>query len=73
MSLCRELQRKTGRITNGKGRLADEAKRAIRDHLDGLLIQMAEKHLYSGRLTPNRSARRPQSLPTVISAWPAPP
>ena len=41
---------KTGRITNSKGRLADEAKlRRIRDHLDGLLTQMAQD-LYSGEI-----------------------
>ena len=39
---------KTGRITNGKSRLADEKKLArIRDHLDGLLVQMA-RNLYAG-------------------------
>ena len=41
---------KTGRITNSKGRLADEAKlRRIRDHLDSLLTQMAQD-LYSGEI-----------------------
>ena len=41
---------KTGRITNSKGRLADEAKlRRIRDHLDGLLTQMAQD-LSSGEI-----------------------
>ena len=41
---------KTGRITNSKGRLADEAKlRRIRDHLDGLLTQMAQD-LYGGEI-----------------------
>ena len=41
---------KTGRITNSKGRLADEAKLGrIRDHLDGLLTKMAQD-LYSGEI-----------------------
>ena len=41
---------KTGRITNSKGRLADESKlRRIRDHLDGLLTQMAQD-LYGGEI-----------------------
>ena len=41
---------KTGRVTNSKSTLADAAKLGrIRDHLDGLLIQMAQ-NLYSGRI-----------------------
>lgn len=41
---------KTGKVTNGKGRLADEKKLArIRDHLDGLLVQMAQ-NLYAGKI-----------------------
>ena len=41
---------KTGRITNAKGRLADPEKLArIRDHLDGLLVQMAQ-NLYAGNI-----------------------
>ena len=41
---------KTGRVTNAKSTLADEAKLGrIRDHLDGLLIDMA-KNLYGGRI-----------------------
>ncbi|WP_455500742.1 PD-(D/E)XK nuclease family protein [Gemmiger sp.] len=41
---------KTGKVTNSKSTLADEAKLSrIRDHLDGLLIDMA-KNLYSGRI-----------------------
>ena len=41
---------KTGRITNAKGRLADPEKLArIRDHLDGLLVQMAQ-NLYTGNI-----------------------
>ena len=39
---------KTGKVTNGKSRLADGKKLArIRDHLDGLLVQMA-RNIYSG-------------------------
>ena len=39
---------KTGKVTNAKSRLADEKKLArIRDHLDGLLVQMA-RNIYSG-------------------------
>lgn len=41
---------KTGKVTNGKSRLADEKKLArIRDHLDGLLKQMAN-NLYAGKI-----------------------
>ena len=41
---------KTGKVTNGKSTLADEAKLGrIRDHLDGLLIDMAA-NLYSGKI-----------------------
>ena len=41
---------KTGRITNAKGRLAAPEKLArIRDHLDGLLVQMAQ-NLYAGNI-----------------------
>lgn len=41
---------KTGKITNGKSRLADEQKLTrIRDHLDGLLRQMAQ-NLYAGKI-----------------------
>ena len=41
---------KTGKVLNSKSTLADEAKLGrIRDHLDGLLIGMAE-NLYSGRI-----------------------
>ena len=41
---------KTGKVLNSKSTLADEAKLGrIRDHLDGLLIDMAE-NLYSGRI-----------------------
>ena len=41
---------KTGKVTNGKGRLADEKKLArIREHLDGLLVQMA-RDLYGGKI-----------------------
>ena len=41
---------KTGKITNSKNRLADAAKLGrIRDHLDGLLTQMAQD-LYSGEI-----------------------
>ena len=41
---------KTGKITNGKSRLADEKKLArIREHLDGLLVQMA-RNLYAGKI-----------------------
>ena len=41
---------KTGKVTNSKSALADEAKLGrIRDHLDGLLIDMAQ-NLYSGRI-----------------------
>ncbi len=39
---------KTGKVTNGKSRLADGKKLArIRDHLDGLLVQMS-RNIYSG-------------------------
>ena len=41
---------KTGKVTNGKSRLADEKKLArIREHLDGLLKQMS-KNLYAGKI-----------------------
>ena len=41
---------KTGKPLNAKSTLADTAKLGrIRDHLDGLLIDMA-KNLYSGRI-----------------------
>ena len=41
---------KTGKVTNGKSRLADEKKLArIRDHLDGLLKQMS-RNLYGGKI-----------------------
>lgn len=41
---------KTGKITNGKSRLADAKKLArIRDHLDGLLVQMSQD-LYGGKI-----------------------
>ena len=41
---------KTCKVTNGKSRLADEKKLArIRDHLDGLLKQMAN-NLYAGKI-----------------------
>ena len=41
---------KTGKVLNSKSTLADEAKLGrIRDHLDGLLIDMAE-NLYSGHI-----------------------
>lgn len=41
---------RTGKVTNGKSRLADEKKLArIRDHLDGLLKQMAN-NLYAGKI-----------------------
>ena len=40
---------KTGKVTNGKSRLADGKKLArIRDHLDGLLVQMS-RDVYGGR------------------------
>ena len=40
---------KTGKVTNGKSRLADAKKLArIRDHLDGLLVQMS-RDVYGGR------------------------
>lgn len=41
---------KTGKVTNAKSRLADEKKLGrIRDHLDGLLVQMA-RNLYAGKI-----------------------
>ena len=41
---------KTGKVTNAKSRLADEKKLGrIRDHLDGLLVQMA-RDLYAGKI-----------------------
>lgn len=41
---------KTGKVTNAKNSLADEQKLArIRDHLDGLLKQMAQ-NLYGGKI-----------------------
>lgn len=41
---------KTGKVTNGKSRLADAQKLArIREHLDGLLVRMAQ-NLYEGKI-----------------------
>lgn len=41
---------KTGKVTNGKSRLADAQKLArIREHLDGLLVRMAQ-NLYRGKI-----------------------
>lgn len=65
---------KTGKVLNSKSTLADEAKLGrIRDHLDGLLIDMAE-NLYSGRIDaePLCPAAAKAPAPTATSAAPAP-
>lgn len=64
---------KTGKPLNAKSTLADTAKLGrIRDHLDGLLIDMA-KNLYSGRIDAEPLCTGGRSpAPTVSSAAPAP-
>ncbi len=65
---------KTGKPLNAKSTLADTAKSwaRIRDHLDGLLIDMA-KNLYSGRIDAEPLCTGGRSpAPTVSSAAPAP-